>query len=641
MTRDESIALYETAQAAERAKRGEGRKVWNAWAEEMLAKKAELERKGEWDNDPDNRTAWHEAAAVDFSDQQFIDAHFYRFIIPADANFNNIDVAGVAGFGGAVFRGNTSFDNASFQKLARFGQTQFDGTTHFNGARFIEDANLYQVDFKENTTFIGTQFRGDALFSGSIFNGTSNFRVTQFRKSADFRGAMFEGGAEFNDAEFQSITFFDTTTFRGKADFGRATFASETGFTDASFSGPALFFSARFGSFAWFDGAKFKGVSRFDRSTFDGNARFQSADFMSHTHFNRSTFSAEADFGSCTFVGDADFHLAYFSGHASFEGSEFGSQCSFRFSRFDRSILLDKASFTEVPNFVQANISEPPPLDAISIDQCRSVGLHRPDTATCFRSLKSLALESNDHDSELTFFAGEIISRRGVHDFALPRPLEIFRAWKLVSGERKLVWRWQEGTSPERAMCWPGGVRYWAGQAYETLSDFGRSMLRPLGWWVVFMAMYAVAYLSQYFVALRNTTALGGLIEAYYWAGTWLLGKLSFGAFPAPAELACRSASKLVEASNMEPWGAAGYVAARRALILNTGDDDDKLSFAYACLYGDYSDEMTNGDPTRSVFRVIPHIPDAVSVLAIMQSPLSAALIFLFLLAVRNHFRIK
>jgi len=63
---------------------------------------------------------------------------------------------------------------------------------------------------------------------------------------------------------------------------------------------------------------------------------------------------------------------------------------------------------------------------------------------------------------------------------------------------------------------------------------------------------------------------------------------------------------------------------------------DQKLDLAYACLYGTTSLNAAgaaNGD--------IPIIPDSVAYLSIAQTLLSATLIFLFLLAVRNHFRIK
>jgi Pentapeptide repeats (9 copies) len=577
MNRDESIALYERAQAAEEKKKGDGAKVWNVWAEEMLDRKAELEGSGQWQTKagafgplvPQNQPTreWLEAAAADFSNHIFQDADFGRCSFPAAAHFDQ-----------AIFSGDANFCIATFEWAARF-----------DGATFKGDAGFLNARFKEHAGFASATFNGSAGFGGATFKADAGF-----------------GGA----------------TFKADAGFGGATFKADAGFAGARFERCAGFLGARFKAHAGFDGARFKWYAGFDGST----------------------FKADAGFGG-----------ARFKGHAGFASARFERDARFERATCQRSFILGGAEFWKIPDFIQTTFSEAPRFDNVRIRvgplepkegwrRILPIGKRAfkpgPNDAARYRALKGLALKGHDHDSELSFFAGEIISRRGVEDFALPRPSNILRAWKMFQRgiyrpQRELVWRWQKGEHIERAEIWPGGARYWAGQAYETLSDFGRSMLRPLGWWIVLMGMYAVAYLSQYFVASCNSTALGGLVEAYRWAGTWLLNKLSFGAFAAPADLACHSASKLVVASKMEPWGAAGYVAARRALILNTGDDNDKLSFAYACLYGDYS------DVTQAKFRVIPHIPDAVSALAIMQSLLSAALIFLFLLAVRNQFRIK
>jgi uncharacterized protein YjbI with pentapeptide repeats len=574
MTRDESIALYERAQAAEREKEGEGRKVWNAWAEEMLTQKSELERRETWKNGPKTQSAWREAATVDFLEHTFHDADLAGYIFPAEA-----------GFRGATFEGATRFDTATFEGVAGF---------------------------------VGAKFREDTRFDRAAFKVVAGFGNAKCEGIAWFVGATFEGDAWFDSAKFKGDARFDSAKFKEDARFYRATFKKDGRFDSATFNEDARFDSAKFARVAWFDSATFKEYARFDSATFKGDARFDSAKFEGDTRFDGTTFKEDTRFR--------------------------GAKC-------DGSFSLNRAGFQKVPDFSQTRFSEAPRLDNMSIrlGLVEPQGAWRrilarvkpsirpcPDDAARYRALKGLALKGHDLDSELSFFAGEVTSRRGNQDFALPRP------WRLVCDRKAgadesvtLVWRWNNTDFDEWPKIWPGGVRYWAGQAYETLSDFGRSMLRPLFWWIVLMGMYAVAYLSQYFVTSRHTTGLGGLVEAYRWTGTSLLNKLSFGAFAAPADLACHSASKLVVASKMEPWGAAGYVAARRALILNTGDDDDKLSFAYACLYGDYS------DVTQARFRVIPHIPDAVSVLAIMQSLLSAALIFLFLLAVRNQFRIK
>lgn len=84
-----------------------------------------------------------------------------------------------------------------------------------------------------------------------------------------------------------------------------------------------------------------------------------------------------------------------------------------------------------------------------------------------------------------------------------------------------------------------------------------------------------------------------------------------------------------------EPWTNAVYLSIRKALIFPGLGQDQKLDQAYACLYG-----TTKLSADGSV-RVIPIIPDSVAYLGIAETLISAVLIFLFLLAVRNHFRIK
>ena len=61
-----------------------------------------------------------------------------------------------------------------------------------------------------------------------------------------------------------------------------------------------------------------------------------------------------------------------------------------------------------------------------------------------------------------------------------------------------------------------------------------------------------------------------------------------------------------------------------------TPNEGDKLPQFHACLYG-----VESENPFR------PIIPDQVAFLGVLQVLFSAVMIFLFLLTVRNHFRIK
>ena len=87
-----------------------------------------------------------------------------------------------------------------------------------------------------------------------------------------------------------------------------------------------------------------------------------------------------------------------------------------------------------------------------------------------------------------------------------------------------------------------------------------------------------------------------------------------------------------------DPWQAALDVSLRKTFFLFGSGPiaADKLAADYACLYGASppADEIKPDTPFRDV-------PRRVAILEILQHLASATLLFLFLLGLRNHFRIK
>ena len=65
----------------------------------------------------------------------------------------------------------------------------------------------------------------------------------------------------------------------------------------------------------------------------------------------------------------------------------------------------------------------------------------------------------------------------------------------------------------------------------------------------------------------------------------------------------------------------------------------EKLNQVYRCLFG--VNVETAGLPDHLIARMPPRIPDRIAFYGVLQTVISAVLLFLFLLAVRNHFRIK
>ncbi len=88
-----------------------------------------------------------------------------------------------------------------------------------------------------------------------------------------------------------------------------------------------------------------------------------------------------------------------------------------------------------------------------------------------------------------------------------------------------------------------------------------------------------------------------------------------------------------------EPWVAAITLSIHKGLLFLGLVPIDKLSRIHACLYGIHPTGAPQ--PSQLPASFSPVIPDGVTILGFIQYPLSAVLIFLFLLAIRNHFRIK
>lgn len=130
---------------------------------------------------------------------------------------------------------------------------------------------------------------------------------------------------------------------------------------------------------------------------------------------------------------------------------------------------------------------------------------------------------------------------------------------------------------------WHPGL--WLGIVYDVFADCGRSIFRPALLWLLSVLAFAII-----FVRVADQGGKG-----------W-------------AECIARGDA---------PFFKSLYVSGRNALVLSSGGKDDRITQAYRCLFGDT-------------------IPDGVSfVESFVQVPLSAVLIFLFLLAVKNRFKIK
>ncbi len=302
------------------------------------------------------------------------------------------------------------------------------------------------------------------------------------------------------------------------------------------------------------------------------------------------------------------FQSADFDGTAAFDGV-YGKEGS--------SFSLARARFARVPSFIQAHFVVAPRLDNVRVDQERTTGVWTNsgdiDLPARWRNLKRLAIEAHDGQREMDFFAGEIKAQRGVDDFAYPRLSR--RVEKRVVKDGKAVTAQKRDWLPRRNV-----LQFYFGWLYQIFSDFGRSTVRPVLIWLLLVLGFAVANLSAHFAAADRVLSPAYPVDIADWA-----------ARGAPALACVRGAG--------DPLAEALYLSLGRGLVVGGLISGPKLPQTYACLYG--INAATTGDRATLPAEFTPRIPGWVSYLGVLQLLLSLTLITLFLLALRNQFRIR
>lgn len=414
----------------------------------------------------------------------------------------------------------------------------------------------------EFVDFIGFIFPDEALFTGARFSIPTHFGEADFRGRATFNAAVFDALVVFSATAHDALVFNDAK-FLGEAHFPGLHLEDDKDplsnrpfvFNNVIFKQEVSFLGATFpSSRVMFRRALFEGQADFMDSSFDGIALFDWAIFKERAMFYEAAFNSSVQFIEAAFEGDASFDRATFHNGASFNAV----QAKSRFT-------MSGTKFREAPDFQQATFVEAPRLDNAKIGP----QLSRWNKLKAFftkgdlekegrwRALKRLATQGHDHASEQLFFRGELLARRGVTD----------RYWH---------------------------ASFWLGVFYQLFSDFGRSLIRPLLWWVAGVLVFATIYLGYH------------------------------PRYEEAPHLECIAGSS-------KPWVAALGLSVHKSLPALSGFGfGDKLPRFHACLYGADSE-----NPFR------PIIPDEVAFIGVLQVLFSAVMIFLFLLAVRNHFRIK
>ena len=410
------------------------------------------------------------------------------------------------------------------------------------------------------------------------------------KDSIDFDGFIFPGSAWFENCTFAGDASFNRAAFLGSARFDSAAFMGNAWFNTATFAGYTRFNSATFAGNTWLDSAVFSGSAVFNSTVFSGNALFGSANFYGSVGFNGANFSGYVSFGGASFSGGAYFRDASFGGGAWFNATAFSREARFEGAAFTGNAWFDGATFRKIATFEQTKFGKEATFEGIEAKRAFNM------TGAAFA--KTPAFAQADFGRAPDF--------GGVR---LPLP----RFW--LGGDAGLIAKYSairrlaiQGADYEREhMAFKGELRsrrwavdrwwhpgLWLGLFYDGVADCGRSIVRPLAAWLALLAIFPAFYL------------------------------LSSGIPVAAWQSACAN-------SPSHQWERAVSLSLSNSvpIIVNTRSEDTRAFLACR------SQAATPGAQPKL------DSPLSLTALQLLQTLLSATLIFLFLLAVKNRFKIK
>ena len=329
---------------------------------------------------------------------------------------------------------------------------------------------------------------------------------------------MFPGVISFEDRVFRKKISFNNATFTGDAIFWRTTFEAEASFYEATFKQDAVF----------------------HRAEFYAAVRFYSTVFKAIADFTGAIFSQRAIFYRATFVGDVSFHMPTFSNGATFRGISLNGALTVQGDAFAPYEVGSSVEFTNLTRDTASRIRfEGTNLSQVSflrtdVSQMHFVGckwaqkqqpllwpipIRRPiQNRTAIFDELGLDLLKEDED-DLTFDLpeedDEAKGRRLVA--ALYRQLRINYESNLQEAEAGHFYIGQMEMR-RRDKSYPRLQRWFILPLYRVLAMYGESYARPVFWYLVLGALFALAYLWIGFQVGGDKVEYGFGLD---WRNTW------------------------------------------------------------------------------------------------------------------------
>ena len=410
----------------------------------------------------------------------------------------------------------------------------------------------------------------------------ADFSLHGFESDVDFRKFQFPGEVSFISAKFPGYVNFESVEFPDDASFRRVIFSASCNFRNTTFTKIADFLEAEFKHLAEFSNVMVLNDADFSSTKFGRSADFKSAEFKGRVSFQESTFFREVTFADTKFKNGANYIEATFFRLTSFLNAEFEGVALFLQCSFKSAVSFKDSSFKEFASFKAVSGKGIFALNNVKFSSLPDFTEAHFEEAPIFDDVElkpERFKKSQAHESKPNLPSHwRALRRLAIQAHDYERELQFFKG-EIIA---------RRGTEDKFTHA-----RYWFGRLYQLLSDFGRSMGLPLLWLGLSLLLFAIFYAFQS-PADWNQLFIGPVscIDGSGDSRIVVLGVSVINAFPFAA--------------------------------INSSD---LLNQYYACLYG--------------IQESAPVIPYAVTFASVIQFFVSAVLLFLFLLAVRNHFRIK
>lgn len=407
---------------------------------------------------------------------------------------------------------------------------------------------------------------------------------------------VFPGDAVFRKAQFLNGANFDAATFHGQTDFAHAVF-----------EGNSRFIEAMFRSSVSFQNVRIKDTLSLVGAIFRESVSFVQARFCCDVHFNKSSFEGSADFSHATFLDRAVYWRSEFHETVRFSSTEFRHSADFNMTQFRAAADFMNCRFAGATYFFRSVFRKSSNFRAIQVKGIFS--LAESDFGRVPVFCEAHFLEAPVFDEVGLDFERLRRVKEAALDISLSARWRALRklAEQSHDDERALRFYKAEVISRRFSQDRPWHLRFWVGWLYQAVSDCGLSIARPLSW-------LACIYLLCSLLYLLPVPGVSSITPDFY-------------------------SMKCVVGTGHRLTAALSLSLHYTAPFTFLGHPD-ALKENHLCLYGTRVSGVGSPDGVLRDWGVAA-VPPFLHVASALQFLLSSILVFLIVLAIRNHFRIR